>query len=210
MSTATHEGERDAKGVQESETINHVKRLTGEKLALAGLVVPVELDSIGWPYAELPLSVVADGSWKSIPDEAIMSTTRQPVQLRIVEPAPSPVFQATIKFRDWDPLGLKKRISAWLASEMFRSWRKPEIRKPDLSAGDFSPGPVVEAQYGQCPLSGKPLLAWGTIGLARACDGVRPGEIRLADYWGTFRPAIDSLNAEAAEALASLRSRKAG
>ena len=91
-----------------------------------------------------------------------------------------------------------------LSDEQFERWSRPELVVPapyDLEA----PAPeIFEGVYGQCVLTGKPLVAFGVICVKRAAGS--DSELRLTTHWTPFRAAAESLLSEAVQALESARS----
>lgn len=179
-----------------------------ESVILLGRRREVTTDPSGRPQVTLSLKELLENAlWRRLPDEgSIWLASRQFVEIVVIDDTGdfNPAYWSEqMALRETSLPALKQQIAERLNDERFERWQQPEIPLPDPYDLDASIPPVEEHVYGQCVLTGQPLIAFGVVGVTHV-----PGsdwEQRLTSRWTPFRAAAESLRAEAVAALEASR-----
>ena len=103
---------------------------------------------------------VEGNAFLALPDEGITLPDGRTLEVRLNR-------ERREALADTDIRALKAKVAAYLNEQAWNHWAyknrqtKPTIRMPDPGQEGEEIAPVLEVEYGRCPLTGEPLIAYG-------------------------------------------------
>lgn len=161
-------------------------RLLGEDLAVE-YNIPLRV--------RLYQEIIASNRWLSLPDEGV----RLPGG-RLVEIVASFGFYDSIA--DSNVPHFKEKMRQRLNQEQWNKWEKPEIAIPNPE-DENSHIPVITACYGKCVVTGKKLLAYGTLMVNRS--HWYSSDPWFKPLWSQSQEEAERARAEAQQKLEEIR-----
>ncbi len=150
------------------------------------------------PQIVLEGDLVEENRWMELSDEGVKLPGGRSVSVKIVV---DPHYYGG-RFSNSDILKLKEEVKNYLNRKIWDSWEKPRIPIPDFSADDTVPEIEVR-EYGQCAVTGEPLLVYGTIVSQRIWSDE---PIRWSYEWYRERNQAEEKREKAMQALAEHQS----
>jgi len=110
------------------------------------------------PKVQLSEEMMKANSWIHLPDEGVLLPGGRSVEVTVYVT----LGWHTDSFADTCIPQLKGKVFNHLNSSLWEAWQKPSIELPSVEDVD-SVVPFVVAVYGNCVVTGRPLMAYGTI-----------------------------------------------
>lgn len=133
-----------------------------EAIDLLGERLPVEYyqsySGLITPKVRLTEEMVTANSWIHLPDEGVFLPSGNLVEITV--PVASGWY--TEKFTDFSIPQLKERVSNHLNKTLWNAWQRPTLEVPDAEDCE-SVVPFVVVVYGNCAVTGRNLVAYGTM-----------------------------------------------